>query len=157
MTQWQTQWDAFRKDHRTPLWLAGLFLLLLLWEMWSLITVFITTHQRTVVAKTQPTPVSLYPLENLHLFGVYAANLDSLPTTQLQLMLEGTIVVLNAPNLSRALIATPGAPATVYQTGDTLPGNATITRIAKHYVVINHNGALEKCALPIPTLSTHGE
>jgi general secretion pathway protein C len=60
------------------------------------------------------------------------------------------------PKQSRALIAAPNMPAKVYQVGDTLPGNATIERIAKEYVVINDNGTLEKLALPIKTLQGEG-
>ena len=60
------------------------------------------------------------------------------------------------PTQSRALISSPSAPAEVYQVGSSVPGNATVTRIAKHYVVLNYNGTLEKLALPIQTL-TSGE
>jgi hypothetical protein len=37
--------------------------------------------------------------------------------------------------------------------GDALPGNATITRIGKHDVVLEDNGTLEKLALPIETIT----
>lgn len=154
MTQWQTQLDQIRRDHRTPLAIAGLFAILLLWAMNNLIDTFKTHHTAITAAKSIVTPMHLQPLAKLHLFGVYAANLDDLPTTQLQLTLEGTIVIPDMPAQSRALIASPSAPAEVYQVGNSVPGNASVTRIAKHYVVLDYNGTLEKLALPIQTLTT---
>jgi general secretion pathway protein C len=154
MAQWQTQIDQLRKDERTPIVLAGLLVLLLLWTLLSLISTFKMHH--LAISPTKPTAaVSPLPsLANLHLFGVYASNLEALPVTQLQLTLEGTVVSVDAPTLSHALISSPSAPTKVYAVGDTLPGNATITRITKDYVVINDNGSLEKLALPIKTVTS---
>lgn len=153
MTQWQTQLDQLRRDHRVPIALAALFALLLLWAVSDFINTFTAHNLNMTTTKTIIAPEHLQNLADLHLFGIYASNLDALPTTQLQLTLEGTIVILDTPAQSRALIASPNAPAKVYRTGDTLPGNTTITRIAKEYVVLNDNGALEKLALPIQTVT----
>lgn len=150
--QWQAQIDKLRKDPRLPVVLAGIFTLLLLSSVLSVIDTFATHHAKITAAKTGPVVERFQRLSDLHLFGVFAPSLDALPTTQLALSLEGTVVSLETPNESRALIAVPNMPAKVYQVGDKLPGNATITRIAKHYVVINDNGALGKLALPIQIL-----
>lgn len=152
MTQWQTQLEQLRKDQRVPIVLTVLLALLLLMAVWDTINTIVQHHQKLAAQKIMATPEPLHNLANLHLFGVYANNLDNLPNTQLQFTLEGTVVYLAQPKQSRALIAAPHQPAKVYQVGDTLPGNATITRIAKHYVVIDDNGTLEKLALPINTL-----
>src|SRR3989338_9014703 len=153
MTQWRTQLEQLHKDHRVPVMLTVLFALLLLLAIWDCFHT-ITQHHRTMTAqKITIAPEHLQNLADLHLFGVYASNLDALPTTQLQLTLEGTIVILEAPAQSRALIASPNAPAKVYRAGDALPGNATITRIAKEYVVVDDNGMLEKLVLPIQTVT----
>lgn len=152
IVQWQTQLERLRKDQRVPIALTVLFALLLLMAVWDCISTIAQHHRTVAVQKIVAPPEHLHNLANLHLFGVYANNLDSLPNTQLQFTLEGTIVFLEMPKQSRALIAAPSVPAKVYQVGDTLPGNATITRIAKEYVVIDDNGTLEKLALPINTL-----
>lgn len=156
MTSWQTQIEQLRKDQRTPIIIAGLLVLLLLWSLISFVSTFKSDHLVLTKTKLAMTPTPIPNLSNLHLFGVYASNLDALPTTQLQLTLEGTIVVVKEPALSRALISTPTTPTKVYMSGETLPGNATISRIAKDYVVIDDNGTLEKLALPIPTLTNGG-
>ena len=153
MMQWQTQLDQLRRDHRVPITLTALFALLLLWAVSDFIGTFTAHNLNMTAIKTTIAPEHLQNLADLHLFGVYASNLDALPTTQLQLTLEGTIVILEAPAQSRALIASPNAPTKVYQVGDALPGNATITRIAKQYVVVDDNGMLEKLVLPIQTVT----
>lgn len=152
MAQWQTTIDELRKDQRVPLVIAAVLALLLLWMMWQTISGFIEGRRNLTVNQPVAASEHLQNLADLHLFGVYSTNLESLPTTQLQLVLEGTVVIVDAPTLSRALITAPGAPTKVYKVGDTLPGNATITRIAKQYVVLNDNGMLEKLALPINML-----
>ncbi|OGT43512.1 MAG: hypothetical protein A3F13_00220 [Gammaproteobacteria bacterium RIFCSPHIGHO2_12_FULL_40_19] len=154
MVQWQTQLEQLRKDDRVPIVLTVLFALLLLLAIWESISTITQHHQKITALKTMAPTVPLQNLANLHLFGVYASNLENLPTTQLQFTLEGTIVFLDVPTESRALIASPNTPAKVYKVGDILPGNATITRIAKHYVVVDDNGILEKLVLPIHALQS---
>lgn len=152
MTQWQTQLEQLHKDHRVPVVLAALLALLLLLAIWNCFHTITQHHRTTTTKKITAPPEHLQNLANLHLFGVYASNLDSLPNTQLQFTLEGTVVSSDFPKQSRALIAAPNTPTKVYQVGDILSGNATITRIAKQYVVLDDNGALEKLALPINEL-----
>lgn len=149
---WQKQFNQLRQDHRVPMVLTAFFAMLLLITVANTLITLTAHHAKIALTKTQP----IEPLANiadLHLFGVYSANLDNLPTSQLQLTLEGTIVSLETPAQSYALITTPSQPAKVYKVGDTLPGNATVTRIAKHYVVVDDNGTLEKLALPIEIIT----
>jgi hypothetical protein len=101
MTQWQTQIDELRKDHRVPLLLAGLCALLLLWSASDLVGTLATHHLAINTAKVKSTPKQLYHLADLHLLGVYPANLSDLPTTQLPFTLEGTIIAVDAPTQSR--------------------------------------------------------
>ncbi|MCX7120180.1 MAG: hypothetical protein NTZ67_00120 [Gammaproteobacteria bacterium] len=152
-TQWQTQFDNLKQDHRVPLALAIFFGLLLLLALGQFIALFTTNHIKIAAIPANTAPAPTYPLANLHVLGVYSANLNTLPDSTLQLTLEGTAVNLSQPALSRAVIAGPGHNAKVYGTGDVLPGNATITRIAKHDVVVNDNGTLEKLPLPIEIIS----
>lgn len=149
---WQTQLNQLRQDHRVPMVLTAFFAILLLMTVGNTIITLTAHHAKAALTKTQP----IEPLANiadLHLFGVYSANLDNVPTTQLQLTLEGTVVSIEAPAQSYAMITAPNQSAKVYKVGDTLPGNATVTRIAKHYVVLDDNGTLEKLALPIETIT----
>lgn len=154
MMEWQTQFDTLRRNHRTPLVITVFLGILLLLAMWQFAQTFITTRIR-ITSITQTAPEQLQNLADLHMFGVYAAS-DNLPITQLPFTLEGTVIFLDAPNQSHALIAASAEPAKVYQVGDTLSGNITITRIAKMYVVLDDNGTLEKLTLPIQLL-TNGE
>ncbi len=149
---WQTQLNQLRQDHRLPMVLTAVFAVLLLITIGNTVITLTAHHAKIALTKAQP----IEPMTNiadLHLFGVYSANLDNLPTTQLQLTLAGTVVSLEAPAQSYALITAPSQPTKVYKVGDTLPGNATVTRIAKQYVVVNDNGTLEKLALPIETIT----
>ena len=150
---WQTQLNQLRQDHRVPMVLTAFFALLLLITLGNTL-ITLTSHHAAVTTTTKTQPIN--PLENiadLHLFGIYSANLDNLPATQLQLTLEGTVVSLEAPTQSYALIASPNQPTKVYRIGNTLPGNATVTRIEKHDVILNDNGTLAKLALPIETIT----
>ncbi|PIZ04672.1 MAG: hypothetical protein COY58_02660 [Gammaproteobacteria bacterium CG_4_10_14_0_8_um_filter_38_16] len=150
----QLSLEQLRRDPRTPLILTGIIAIIFIFSAWGILS-NVLTHQTKQIA-TPATPVHhIINVSNLHLFGVYINNLENLPTTQLQLTLSGTAVSLNAPAASRALITAPGQPTKVYQVGDTIPGNATITRIAKHYVVLNDNGTLEKLALPVDQLKNN--
>lgn|SRR3990167_6406926 len=136
-----------------PLVLTAIFGFLLLLALGQFINTF-TAHRIKIIpisANKAITPA--YNLADLHLLGVYTASLDTLPDTTLQLTLEGTAVDLNHPNASRAVIDAPGHAAKIYQIGNALPGNATMTRIDKYYVVVNDNGTLEKLPLPIETIS----
>lgn len=149
MMQWQTQWDQLRRDERLPIGLSILFGLFILFTVMNFVQT-ILTHQHTTAEK--PTSVETARVNNiasLHLFGLHDTTLVNIPTAQLQLTLEGTIVFLDNPQQSRAVISQPGGVAKVYKVGDTLPGNATINSISKHEVVVNDNGTLAKLVLPI--------
>lgn len=152
MRDWQNQIEKIGKDYRTPWAVTSIALILLLLAIWQFITEFKTTHHKITVAKVM-TPVSKpIQIANLHIFGLYSANVQDLPTTRLQLTLQGTIVVMDSPELSRAIIAVPNTPAKIFKIGDTLPGNASITKITKDFVVIDDNGSLQKLLLPVPKL-----
>lgn len=150
MTDWQTYIDKARHDPRSPTILTAIISIMLIFTVWDMISDFIPQHKKITAAQTQPIQ-PLTQVANLHIFGVYSSTLQALPATRLTLTLEGTAVVLDAPTQSRALI-TANQITKVYQVGDTISSNATITHIAKHHVVINDNGALEKLSLPIETL-----
>lgn len=151
----QINLDRLRRDPRVPLIFAAIIALIFIFTLWGMINNF-RAHYVKHIAMTQVTPIhSLVNIRALHLFGVYIHNLADLPATQLQLTLTGTVVSLDSPGQSRALIASPGQPTKVYQVGDMLPGNATITRVAKHHVVINDNGTLEKLSLPVEQLNNN--
>ena len=152
MNHWQTQLNQLRQDHRVPIALTVLFVIFALITVTHTAITLTTHHTKIMATRTQP----VTPLQNiadLHLFGIYSANLDNLPATQLQLTLAGTVVSLESPQQSYALITAPNQPTKVYRTGDTVSGNATVSRIAKHYVVLDDNGSLEKLTLPIETIT----
>lgn len=148
------QLDHLRQDHRIPMLLGLVFILLLLIAISNSIMTFTADHTKAKQTLVQQTPNKPLPnIANLHLFGIYSTNLSNLPLTQLQLTLAGTVVSLSRPSESYALITSPGQPTKVYKTKAALPSGATIRRIEKNYIVLDDNGALEKLTLPIKTLS----
>ena len=152
MPNWQAKLDVLQQDPRTPIVLTLLFAVLLLWAALDFLAVFFQTSPKIPSTATTTTSQPTENLADFHPFGVYSAALTNLPTTQLQLTLEGTIVMLGTPDDSEALISSPNEPTKVYRIGDTLPGNATIMHIHKHYVVLNENGMMQKLPLPIETI-----
>src|SRR3989338_780963 len=155
MIRWETRLEQLQRDDRLPIVVTIFVLLLLLYAVWQTAMVFLDMPFAKKIAATpaRAAAISTPVLADLHLFGVYAGNLDALPDTRLQLSLEGTVITTIHPGFSRAMIASADQPAKVYRAGDTLPDNVTITRIATNYVVIDNNGALEKIPLPVEQLS----
>lgn len=152
MMQWQSKLDQLRRDERLPIGLSILFGLLILYVITTFVQTLMT-HQHVTTEKVASIETAkLNNISALHLFGLYDTSLTNIPTAQLQLTLEGTVVFLDNPAQSRAVISQPNGPAKVYKVGDTLPGNATITHISKHEVVVNDNGTLAKLVLPIHLL-----
>lgn len=152
MPTWQNYIEKYRTDHRVPMVVAIFFAAGLLIALWQFIHDFSHHVIKSANIVMRPTP-SLPNIADLHLFGIYNESTTDLPITQLQLSLVGTIVMMHAPNESRALIAAPSGPTKVYQVGSTVPGNATVSHIEKNYVVLNSNGGLQKLMLPIEKLS----
>lgn len=144
---------TLRHDPRTPRALTAIIALLFILALWNTITDFISHHTKIIAAQHAEKITPLTHVADLHIFGIYINQTQNLPATQLQLTLDGTVVVLGAPNESLALITGPGEPTKVYHVGNALPGNATITSIAKHEVIINDNGQLQKLLLPIDKLN----
>lgn len=157
MIRFEAQLEQLIRNEKTPVITTLVVALLFAYSAWQTVTTFttqtITPSQQTTTVPTQ----AMQSISNLHLFGIYAGNLSDLPSTQLPFTLEGTVLIANAPDTSRALISSDGGLAKVYQTGDFLPNHVAIIRIAKHYVVINDNDTLEKISLPIESLTPAGD
>ncbi|OGT40548.1 MAG: hypothetical protein A3F12_07420 [Gammaproteobacteria bacterium RIFCSPHIGHO2_12_FULL_38_14] len=153
MQIWQNLIETYRHDKRVPIGIAIFCALGLLMAAGQLIADFSNHFTASKVIATQPVQ-SLPVIANLHLFGSYNQLTTDLPITQLQLSLVGTVVMIDAPDQSRALIAAAGGPVKIYQTGAALPGNAIISKIEQNYIVLNQNGTLEKLLLPIKMLTT---
>lgn|SRR3990167_8018187 len=153
MIDWSSQFERFRHDRRAPLLITGLFSIALLWTLTTTFFTFFSKHKiNAPVVDNTPTSTPIR-LGSLHLFGVYSDISANLPVTSLHLLLQGTLLVKDAPDFSLALISAANNPAKLYQVGDVLvPTNATITHIYKYYVVINDNGAMQKLPLPIKTV-----
>lgn len=135
----------------TPIILMVLFVMLCVETAWQLIDTF-TLHPTVFNADKNIKTDYHYPINQVHLFGRYAANLDTLPHTTLPFTLEGTVVEMGNPALSHAMIKTAAQHTKVYRVGDALPNNIIISQITKEYVILNNNGQLEKLPLPIQTV-----
>ena len=146
--------ELLRKDPRTPMVIAIVFFFLSAILLFNFITKISNNAPNPALpeqAQTQPQPVM--NIAQFHLFGIYDASLDNLPETQLQLTLQGTIVNLLQPDLSHAIISSPGQSSKVYHPGDPLPGGATLKRVLKDEVILENNGNLQTLKLPIPMLT----
>lgn len=149
--QLKTLLEQLRHDHRAPLILSVFFSVFSLIILWNTANRFISHRAQLTAEKIHPMSAPIN-IADLHLFGLYTSTLSTLPNTPLQLTLQGTIIDIDVPSQSRALIATFSGPTKLYQVGDTVPGNAIITRIEQHSVILNDNSALEKLVLPIKTV-----
>ena len=150
MTAWPAQLEKLKNDSRTPILLTAILALCILLILWNTVSIFMVKTP-TVAKITTPHQQILPSVAKLHLMGIYGGSLSALPNTQLHLTLEGTVVFTDTPTESRAMITAPNQPTEVYKVGDMIAGGATITRISKHYVVLDDNGTLQKLPLPLET------
>jgi len=152
MAGWQNYIEQYRADQRIPIIIAIVCIASLCIAIWKFAHDFSNHFVTTTNASIKPIQ-TLPEIANLHLFGIYRIqNIADLPSTQLQLSLVGTVIMINAPKQSRALIASPGGQTKVYAVGAIVPGNATVARVEQRYVVLNNNGELQKLSLPIEKL-----
>lgn len=154
MPTWETWLEELPKDRRASTLIIVVLVAGIIGTGCQLIGTLITTHKTHNTFTTSHVEKKLLAIADLHLFGAYNASLADLPSTQLQLTLVGTVVMMDDPNASRALIMSPGAATKVYRIGDIVSGNTALTRIENHYVVLNDAGTLQKLALPIKLLPT---
>ncbi len=94
-------------------------------------------------------------LSRFHLFGQYQGESHQLPQTTLQLTLQGVALAITPGQASRAIISSNGL-AKIYQTGQTVPGGATIKAIDRSEVILLQNNTLQSLKLPIPKLINNG-
>ena len=125
-----------KSDQRVPLLLSGLVILLTIFVFIGNITLLtgLNTPQLSLSTSTLK-PSATANIADWHLFGKYQANMSNLPSTQLQLTLQGTDVTTDSTVPSTAIIADSTNQAKVYKIGDTVPGGATITKIDRKSVV----------------------
>lgn len=151
LDNWQELVTQIRKYQYTPLIIALIFGLAALITAWQLISDFRSTRVQPAPPPVT-TPVATTDVAALHLMGIYDAKTADIPATQLQLTLQGTVVSVDDPARSHALIQSPGQPTKVYQVGDFVPGNAKIEKIEKDFVILDDNGQLQKLRMPVPVL-----
>lgn len=147
------QFTKIQKNPKTPLFISLFFALLIFSVCIQWISVFFIDYIPAIPKRTTTT-TPIISIGNLPIFGHYQQTLDDLPITTLPLLLKGTIVVLNDPQQSLAIISASDRKTKDYKMGDMLPGNAVIKQIDQDTVIIDHNGMLEKILLPIHLLET---
>lgn len=152
MPTWQDIIEPYRRDNRVPFAITAICALLFLVAVWQLLNGFKNNAVKKSMVPTAHIQV-LPVIADLHLFGAYSGVNTALPVTQLQLTLLGTIVMVDSPSFSHAIISAASSPAKVYQVGDMLPGNVKITQINRDSVVLNQNGSLQQLLLPIEKLT----
>lgn len=91
----------------------------------------------------------LSDISTWHLMGFSVTN--GLPQTNLQLTLQGVLVMSN-PAQSSAIIADQSQTAKVYSVGDVLPGGAILDKVLANEVIIKNRGRLEELPLVRPKL-----
>lgn len=134
---------------------AGLFVLLILWQIYSgLAFLFSKSKVYTGVEASHAFAKSIRKpqinLRTLTIFGKYVptqGSLKNLPESSLNLHLEGVFVAVPA-YLSQAVISVAGGKQKVFFVGDNIPGNAKLYRVLDNRVIIQHNGQLSNLQLP---------
>lgn len=93
-----------------------------------------------------------------HLYGVKAEGreipaVETLPETQLNLILSGVVASGGATTGGGAIIAVPGGVEAFYPVNAQLPGGAVLKEVYPDRVVLERNGRLETLRLPKEGLS----
>lgn len=138
------------KDARLPIIIMAIFALLIIYSLWQMLAAFKINDHEINAVNTKITVPMVADISQQHLFGQFDENLADLPTTQLQLTLQGIAMGLVDSEGSRALISTPSQPAKVYKIGERVPGGATIRQILRDRVILDDNGRFESLNLPVP-------
>jgi general secretion pathway protein C len=109
------------------------------------------------VASAPPRPIQTQSVDvagivGAHLFGfqppsAVAQNGANAPATRIPLVLVGTIAA-DDPQDGLAILGENAAGAKVFAVNDNVPGGAKLHQVFTDYVVIDHNGVLEKLLLP---------
>jgi type II secretory pathway component PulC len=153
------KYHDIKEKLNTPL-IASVFMIVLalgiLWKIGSTAQ-GIWSSNRAVQAQPFRAPIKINTnlLSSYHLFGAYASNLGNLPLASLGVTLIGIFADNN--NKSTALITLSGGQSKFYHVGDKLAPNVVIDKILPYSVVVQHNGRLEKLAMPIQPLKFSNE
>lgn len=141
-------------NRRIPLVLSLLISVIAIWYVvmivmqWSL-----PKPQQTVYVAIHIPHVP--QVELTHVYGKFVESLDSLPETQLQVTLQGVIIMTGTSNKNAAIISSPDKPAKLYHIGDIIPGDAELKKVMMTQVVIVNQGELQRLSLPIKSLATY--
>lgn len=73
---------------------------------------------------------------------------ETLPETNLQLVLRGVMAGDAKQQHDSALVEGPDGETEVYRVGNALPGNASLRKVRKRQIVIERGGALETLTFP---------
>ncbi|PHQ81603.1 MAG: hypothetical protein COB66_01725 [Coxiella sp. (in: Bacteria)] len=144
--------ENWRNDNRIPLGLMALMALLLVIYLYDLTGDFRSTSS-SVSTSASGHVTSIQNISQWHVFGTYDDNMQNLPATQLQLVLEGVMLSPNNPQQSYAIISSPSTPAKVYKIGDQIPGGAKLKAIQRQEVVLRYQGQLQSLKLPVEQLT----
>lgn len=155
MAALEPQLQQLKTQLNTPLValvLLGFFSLLAVWSGWNSINSILHPPQSGDNSVYRaPTKVDLNQASQFHLLGADATNLGDLPLASLGVTLIG--IFADNQNKSTALITLSGGQSKMYHVGDKLAPNVTIEKILTDSVVVQHNGRLEKLAMPIKPLT----
>lgn len=130
--------------------IAAIFLLLsTIIDLYSIMNLSTSTTQAATSNAKVKTAINFNSIASAHIFGNAALtlNTDYLPTTEMQLTLQG---IFWEPNQKQrgALIANSNGNAKEYYQGDLLPGGATVVKITANNVIISKNSEYEKIEIP---------
>lgn len=141
----------------TPLLLAGLFGILILYTLIQTGSFFYEQFQSTSLLEKQTvTPLQSANVEalqdisataaNIHLFGRAVSNSNDIPLSALNLKLTG-IFFGNSEKDSKVSVIYNEQEEKLYSLNDTLPNGVVIERIFPGEVIIKYNGQLQKLVL----------
>ncbi|MGE0113885.1 MAG: type II secretion system protein GspC [Steroidobacteraceae bacterium] len=146
-----------------PQIVAGLAVVGIAWQAAQL-TWLLVASGPTAMAPASPAPDAAVPqaaanninpqsIADAHLFGIatggsnLAADPNNLPTTQMSLVLAGTMA-LDDPEAGFAIIGENAATAKFYRVGTVINGGVRLHSVYADRVILDRNGALETLSLP---------
>ena len=149
----------FLRHPYTPKWLTCIMIIILIWQCVLIITMMKTKPNSSVSSKSLQAPNNRHnaPISNepLELFGIYISSVDngaSIKKSMLNFKVVGTLFSDNSL-ASQVIIQLPSKKEHLFQEGDLLPGGIELKQITSDYIVVLHDGVLERINLPKQTLN----
>lgn len=147
----QARLSQLTQNKQLPVVLFGLFVLISAWMLVDTFQFWQTMRaDDRALAQTTSTTQSTeqnVQIDQLHLFGVYNAQLADLPDTKLPITLQGTISETDG-KAGRAIVQLEAGKVKVFSVGQTILPGVQLKQIQPDQIIIDNQGVLERLRLP---------